>query len=77
MKASFVLTALLPTLTLLGCATQPLPVAVSFPKLPPPPASVTAYATPENNLIEDSVKLLEVYTATLRASLKKASGQGI
>ena len=77
MKLNCVVIALPLIFALQGCETLPLPVAASCPKLPDPPAAVAAYATPPNNLIEDSAKLLEDFTAELQSSLNKASGQGI
>ena len=77
MKPSYALTISTLNWLLLGCATPPLPVAVSCPRLPDPPPAVANYATPPDNLIENSAKLLESYTARLQDSLKKASGLGI
>lgn len=77
MKPNYALTALLLIFALPGCAGMPLPVAASCPSLPAPPAAVAGYATPPNNLIEDSAKLLEDFNDALRTSLNKASGTGI
>lgn len=60
------------TLLMLGCATPAVPVAVSCPKPPEPPAILTESASPAPPLIEDWTRLLDSFEAALRRSFDGA-----